>query len=418
MRFSAPRGTKDILPEEIKTYRDLEEKARDIFNYFNYKELRTPIFEDEKLFLRSLGQTTEIVQKQLFKLKSNSEDKSDFALRPEATASIVRAYLEHNLDKKDGFSKYFYIGPMFRGERPQKGRLREFHHIGAEAIGASNPYLDVEIINLAVRLLDKFGVEGYKLKINNLGCSKDRIKWSHLLKSVLKDRIKDFCELCQERFERNVFRVFDCKNESCRKILNNIKLDENHICSECDNHFQKVLNTLKLLKIPVEISPFLVRGLDYYTGTVFEITHSSLGSQDAIGAGGRYDNLISQLGGPNLGAIGFALGMERILLAIKEKIKIPDSLDVFIVALDKETYEKSFVLLNKLRCENISCDIDYEQSSLKSQLRSANKAGAKFVIIIGEEEVRTDTVSLKEMSSGKQEKISSDQIIEELRNRL
>jgi histidyl-tRNA synthetase len=418
MKFSAPRGTKDILPEEVKSYRDLEEKARSTFKYFNYKELRTPIFEDEKLFLRSLGQTTEIIQKQLLKLKSNSEDESDFALRPEATASIVRAYLEHNLDKKDGFSKYFYIGPMFRGERPQKGRLREFNHIGAEAIGATNPYLDVEIISLATKLLDDFGVEEYKLKINNLGCAQDKSKLSKLLREEMKNKIKNLCVLCQDRFDRNVFRILDCKNESCKEILKNLKLKEKHICVDCDDHFQKVIKILKASKIPLEISPFLVRGLDYYTGTVFEITHSSLGSQDALGAGGRYDNLISQLGGPNLGAIGFALGVERILLAINKKIEFSDSLDAYIISLDKKAYEKSFLLLNKLRSENISCDIDYEEASLKSQMRSANKAGAKFAIIIGEEELKTDTVSLKEMLSGKQEKIKTDQIIKELKKRL
>jgi len=416
MKFSAPRGTKDILPQESRIYHDLEQKSRRIFKHFNYKELRTPIFEDEKLFQRSLGQTTDIVQKQLFKLKTEGE--SEFVLRPEATASIVRAYIEHNLQVKDGFSKFFYIGAMFRGERPQKGRLRQFNHIGAEAIGASNPYLDAEIISLAIKLIDKFGVKGYKLKINNLGCAKDKLKLSELLREALEDKIGSFCDLCQNRLNRNVFRILDCKNEKCIAQLKKLKLKENHICKDCENYFESVLKTLKSLKISFEVSPFLVRGLDYYTGTVFEITHNALGSQDALGAGGRYDNLISQLGGPNLSAIGFALGVERVLLSIKKEIDIPEVLDAYIVALDREAYDKGFLLLNGLRAEKICCDINYEQASLKSQMRSANKLGAKFVILIGEEEIKSDSVSLKDMTSGKQEKIKSSQIIGEIKKRI
>ena len=415
MKFTAPRGTKDILPQEAKIYQKLEKKARLTFKHFNYMEVRTPLFEQAKLFQRSIGQTTELVQKQL--LKVNTEGESEFALRPEATASIVRAYIEHNLHSKEGFSKYFYIGPMFRGERPQKGRLRQFNHIGAEAIGAINPYLDAEIIFLAIKLIEDFGVQGYKLKINNLGCAKDKLNWSKLLKSSSKGKVGNLCQACQNRFERNVFRILDCKNENCREIVKSIELKEKHVCAECETHFQEVLKILKSLNIKFEISPFLVRGLDYYTGTVFEITHGSLGSQDAIGAGGRYDSLIKDLGGPNVGAIGFALGVERILLSIK-KPDIKDSLTAYIVTLDKKSYEKGFNLLNKLRCENISCDIDFEKASLKSQMRSANKAGVKFVIIIGDEEIKSDTVTLKEMSSGKQEKVKSNQIVSEIKKHL
>lgn len=419
MKFSVPRGTKDILPQEAKLYHDLEEKARYFFNIFNYKEIRTPIFEEAKLFQRSLGQTTEVVNKQLIRLKAqgDGEDLDEFVLRPEATASNARVYIEH-IHPKEGFGKFFYIGPMFRGERPQKGRLREFTHIGAEAMGVSNPYLDAEIISLAVMIIGNFGVEGYNLKINNLGCIKDKEKWSKLLKSALKDKIKNFCDPCQKRYNRNVFRILDCKNEKCKDALKNIKLKDDHICPDCKDYFQKVKKTLDILKIRYIEDPFLVRGLDYYTRTVFEITHSSLGSQDALGAGGRYDNLISQLGGPDLGAVGFALGLERVILTIKKKTDIPDTKFVYIVSLDEKAYEKGFLLLDKLRKEGISCDINYEGSSLKSQMRSANKAGAKFAIIIGEEEIKSNAVSVKDMSTGKQERINSNQIVDELKNKL
>ncbi|MFH1655484.1 MAG: histidine--tRNA ligase [Candidatus Omnitrophota bacterium] len=417
MKFSAPRGTKDILPHEAKICHELERRARHIFANFNYNEIRTPIFEDVGLFNRSLGQNTDIVEKQLLRLKS--EGKNEFVLRPEATASIVRAFIEHDIPVKETFSKYFYIGPMFRGERPQKGRLREFFHIGAEAIGISNPYLDSEVISLAINLMKGFGIEEYKLKINNLGCKKDKEKWSKLLRAALKDKIEDFCGLCKKRFDRNVFRILDCKNKNCKETLKNLELAENHICSDCADYFKRVLINLKTLGIAYELSPFLVRGLDYYTGTVFEITHRALGSQDALGAGGRYDNLMSQLGGPDLGATGFALGLERIILALKKKPDTPDAIDAYLIALDKQVYQPAFLLLDKLRKEKISSDINYyERASLKSQMRSANKAGAKFVIIIGDEEIKTGSVSLKDMSTGKQEKIKSEQIIKELKKRL
>jgi len=416
MKFLAPRGTKDILPKEASFYQELEQASRQIFFNYNYKEFRTPIFEDIKLFQRTLGQTTDVVQKQLLTLKNEGED--EFALRPEATASIVRAYIEHDLHLKEGFSKYFYVGPMFRGERPQKGRLREFHHIGAEAIGSLNPYLDAEMISLAVKLIESFGIEGYTLNINNLGCSKDKENWSKLLRAALKDKIDNFCGLCQDRFQRNVFRILDCKNEVCKEALKKISLKENHICSSCQDHFATVQEALKNLKINFKVSPFLVRGLDYYTRTVFEITHGSLGSQDALGAGGRYDNLISQLGGPDLSAVGFALGVERMFLANKKIKETKDSINAYFITLDKEASKKGFLLLNNLRNENISCDMNYEEASLKSQMRSANKSGAKFVVIIGEDELKNDSVTLKDMSSGNQEKIKTNQLVNELKNKL
>jgi histidyl-tRNA synthetase len=416
MRFSAPRGTKDIFPNEARFYHSLEEKARHVFKAFNYLECRTPMFENVKLFQRSLGQDTDVVQKQLLRLKSYGKD--ELVLRPEATASIVRAYIEHNIYKKEGLSKYYYIGSMFRGERPQKGRLREFTHIGAEVIGVSNPYLDVEIIALAVKLIREFGIQGYTLNINNLGCNKDKEKWSKFLRIALKDKINSFCELCNKRFTRNIFRILDCKNDNCRSILRKIKLEKNYLCLNCQEYFQIVLEELTNLKIAYKVSPFLVRGLDYYTRTVFEITHSSLGSQDALGAGGRYDNLLKQLGGPDLSAVGFALGLERILLTIKEKKEIFQPLDVYLVTLDSQSFKKGFLLLSKLRDEDIACDINYQNTSLKSQMRLASKISAKFVIIIGEEEIKGNFFILKNMASGKQEKINSSQIITELKKRL
>jgi histidyl-tRNA synthetase len=416
MKFSTPRGTKDILPAEIALWNKIENTCRELFRIFSYREIRTPIFEESTLFSRSLGTTSEIVQKQM--LQVAAEKEKGFALRPEATAAIVRAYLEHNLDKEEGFVKLFYIGPMFRGERPQKGRLRQFHHIGVEAIGLTNPLLDAEIISLATGILDKIGISGYQLKINSLGCLKDKENFSKMLREALKAKAKELCPDCQDRFKRNIFRVLDCKQEGCKSVVAGLKLNGEYLCPDCQNYFTAVQKNLRLLKIPFTVSFTMVRGLDYYTQTVFEISHPELGSQDALGAGGRYDNLVKELGGPALGAMGFAFGFERILLALKDQaIQLPGP-DLFIANLGPDTQEKAFLLLDSMRKAGISCSMDYSQSSLKSQLRQANDQKARLVAILGEDEIKNQEVALKDMSTGTQEKIKEANIIETIRGKL
>jgi len=418
MSLKAPRGTKDILPSDIPSWNSIEEEARRLFQIYGYNEIRTPIFEQKDLFSRSLGEASDIVQKQLLTL--STEKTKVLSLRPEATASIVRAYLEHSLHKKTKFAKLCYIGPMFRGERPQKGRLRQFHHIGAEAIGLSSPYLDVEIISLANNLLANLGIRDYKLKINNLGCFKDRKKLAGILRKILKSKVPELCENCQDRFDRNVLRIFDCKNDKCKRVVQGLKLNSNeYLCQECQVYFNEVLEGLDTLNISYEVSCYLVRGLDYYTRTVFEIIHPDLGSQDAIGAGGRYDSLVKDLGGPELGAVGFAFGLERMLLVMpKKETHSIGSLDTYVVTIGQKAQKKVIKIVHSLRQAGISCDTDYEQISLKSQMRSADKLKAKFVILLGEDEIKKKIVALKDMSSGTQEEIRQDNLVETIKDKL
>lgn len=417
--FKSPLGMKDILPDEAYLWQDIENKAKEIFCIYGYAPIATPILEDSRLFNRTLGSETEIVKKQMFLVKRTHEE---YCLRPEGTAAIARAYLENNLEKKAGFTKFYYIGPMFRAERPQKGRLRQFHHIGVEAIGANSPCIDSEVISLADSILRELGIDGCKIKINSLGCLKDKSTLAKILSAALKDKIKNLCDDCRQRLGRNVFRILDCKNEACKKVVCELGLDyETYLCGDCLGHFQAVKQNLDNINVAYTYEAALVRGLDYYTRTVFEITHSSsgLGSQDAIGAGGRYDNLISELGGPQLGAVGFALGIERMLLAINKKAQLPSqNLQVFIVTLGNKAKKEGFVLLNRLRKEGIPSEIDYEDKSLKAQMRLSNDKGVRFAGLLGENELEKKVVTLKDMKLGTQEEINIDTFIEELKTKL
>jgi histidyl-tRNA synthetase len=410
--FKRIPGTKDILPEETSSWQTVEARARRIFSFYNYREIRTPIIEEASLFNRTLGSTTEIVQKQMF-LIHNQQDT--YVLRPEGTASIVRSYLENNLEKTNGFIKLYYIGPMFRLERPQKGRLRQFHHIGAEAIGSSSASLDIEVISLAVHLLKSFGITGYQLKINSLGCPKDKQTLVEALKNNLSGKLTQLCEDCQLRAKNNILRILDCKNEVCQKIVKTLGLERSHLCPDCLKHFEEVKYGLINLNIPFQVTPQLVRGLDYYNRTVFEITHKDLGSQDAIGAGGRYNNLVQELGGPDLGAIGFAFGVERLLL-------VPNTLEqdtpkklIYLITLGDAAKSTGIKILNHLRNAEISAEMDHLNKSLKGAMRAANDAGAIFVLILGDDELAKNTITVKDMASGTQKQINIQNLIEELK---
>ncbi|MBI4707795.1 MAG: histidine--tRNA ligase [Candidatus Omnitrophica bacterium] len=406
-------GTKDILPDEVVLWQQIEQTIRQVFSLYNYKEIRPPVIEDAALFNRSLGESAEIVQKQMF-LIHNKEDT--YALRPEGTASVVRSYIENNLDKTNGFLKLYYVGPMFRFERPQKGRLRQFHHIGCEVIGSLDPDLDVEVISLANTLLTRFGISGYKIKINSLGCQKDKAKFNTNLQSALKDKINALCEDCQVRYQKNPLRILDCKNEECQKIVRGLDIYETYLCPECKDHFAKVREGLDVLKVNYEVVPYLVRGLDYYTGTVFEISHPDLGAQDALGAGGRYNNLVKELGGPDLGAIGFAFGVERLLLCMQNAaVKTQKSNLVYIISLGQTARKETIKLLDLLRKNDIIADIDYENKSLKAAMRKANDLGAKFVLIVGDDELKKGVVMLKDMQKGEQKEVNFSDLLKELK---
>lgn len=413
--FKSVRGTKDILPADTSAWQEIENTARRVFSCYGFDEIRTPIIEESALFNRSLGSSTEIIQKQMFLIQRDSDS---FALRPEATACVVRAYIENDLDKKSGFSKFYYIGPMFRAERPQKGRLRQFHHLGVEAIGSVSPYLDIEIISLAGYLLQEIGIAGFKIKINSLGCAEDKKNLAVSLRFKLKDKLDKLCEGCRERFKNNVFRILDCKNESCHAVVESLGLQNDHLCNDCKEHFLKVKSGLDATGVNYEVVPCLVRGLDYYTRTVFEITHADLGSQDALGAGGRYDSLVSELGGPQLGAMGFALGEERLLLARPQGARAATGSPVFVVTLGETAKQEAVLLLDNLRRCGIRCDTDYEDKSLKAQMRQANNLNASFVLIIGDDELKKRVVVIKDMKTGAQEEVASDKITEVVKERI
>lgn len=411
--FKKVPGTKDILPGETAWWLKIEESSRRIFSLYNYQEIRPPLIEDVGLFNRSLGESAEIVQKQMFLVKNNEDT---YALRPEGTASIVRAYLENNLDKTNSFIKLYYTGAMFRLERPQKGRLRQFNHLGCEVIGSYLPQVDAEVISLGERILTECGITGYKIKINTLGCAEDKRKFSAVLKEKLKGNASQLCQDCLTRFERNIFRVLDCKNEGCRKVIQGLNLSGSHICAQCSDHFKQVREALDSLKINYEVDPCLVRGLDYYTRTVFEFVHRDLGpQQDALGAGGRYDNLVKDLGGPEKGAVGFAFGMERMSLVHSPEFIVDSKKLVYIITMGDAAKKEGIKLLDFLRQAGICADTDYEGRTLKGAMRQANDLKVRHVLMIGDDELKKNIVTLKDMASGQQREIKSADLIGELK---
>lgn len=423
--FKAPRGTEDVLPERWALWRKLEEAGRKEFELCGYYEIRTPIFEDTRLFVRSIGEATDIVEKEMYTF-ADSEDSS-ITLRPESTAPVMRAYLEYELHKTKKFQKFYYIGPQFRKERPQAGRLRQFHQMGLEAVGASDPLLDVETISVATRIFDRIGLKGYTVKINSIGCEKCRPVFRSILKEKLCEHEKALCELCQSRLNRNVFRILDCKNEKCKTISHHMPSINDYLCGECQTHAKSVREALLEIGIPYIVDAHLVRGLDYYTKTVYEITHSSLGARDAICAGGRYDNLISDIGGPSIGSVGFAIGMEATILAlenvtakknklINQEICGPSPM-VYIVSIGEETRKQCFSLLNLLRRSNISADFDYEGRSPKAQMRTANKLGVKHVIVLGPDEMARGDIKIKIMETSEEISLKQSEVLKWFLNR-
>jgi histidyl-tRNA synthetase len=409
MKYRSIKGTRDILPALTPDWRRIEEASRKIFGLFGYREIRTPVIEETALFTKSVGEDTDIVKKEMFSFTDRGE--RNISLRPEGTAPIVRAYLENSLDRIDPFQKLYYIGPMFRAERPQAGRMRQFHQIGIEAIGSTSFALDAEVIGVMIKLLDACGIKNYRLKLNNLGCADDKKKLSKALKGIFSDKAnqKLLCEDCRRRAKTNPVRILDCKVESCKAAVREQFKKIDFLCGDCKAHFTDAAGYLKLLKIPYAVDPFIVRGLDYYTRTVFEVSCDGLGAQNAIGAGGRYDNLISEMGGPELGACGFALGVERMMMVIDARkdppARQPDGIKVFIATLGAAANEKGFALLDEIRNAGISADTDYRSGSLKSQMRAADSMGAKFVVIIGDDEIAKGEATLRNMATKEQQNV-------------
>jgi histidyl-tRNA synthetase len=410
------KGTQDILPAEANMWQSVERISRNLFSLYGYREIRTPIIEETRLFARSVGKETDIVKKQMYSFLDRGN--RNISLRPEETASVVRAYIENRLDNTEGFVKLYYMGPMFRSERPQAGRFRQFSQIGVEAIGSCSTYLEAEIIILLNNLLKEFGLTEYRFNINSLGCEKDKSGIINILKKELKSKMNSLCEDCKAKYKTNILRILDCKHASCRKAAGAISV-KGVLCRDCDEKFLSLQKILKSDNIEFTIMPTLVRGLDYYTGLVFEVSAPSLGAQDAIAAGGRYDNLVSDLGGGKQDAIGFAIGVERviqILSSIKAAAVTSKGVSLFIATIGKEAYREGFDILSGLRREGITSDIDYQQKSLRAQMRYADKIRAEYVLILGEDELKDRKAVLKNMSDSSQVEINLNSIVEEIKS--
>jgi histidyl-tRNA synthetase len=409
------KGFKDILPPETRQWIMLEESAREVLEAFGFSEIRVPILEKTELFSRSIGEVTDIVEKEMYTFEDRSGDS--ITIRPEATASIARAYIEHKMYAADPIAKLYSIGPMFRHERPQKGRHRQFHQINVEVFGISHPMIDAEVMAIAMYYLSIVEGKGCTLQINSLGCPRCRLPYKETLRVFLRDHLSHLCRDCRRRMEQNPLRAFDCKVQGCQEVMKEAPRVGDYLCPECTEHFAGVRSYLEILGVPYEINPRMVRGLDYYTKTAFEVVAGGLGAQNAVAAGGRYDHLVAELGGPDIPGIGFAIGMERLLLILPNE---PRSLgpSLFIAALGEGPQGEAFSLSYKLNQAGVRTMIDYEGRSLKAQMRRADKFAARYVLIIGEDEQRTGQAILRDMQEGKQEEIPLPSIFEEMVRRV
>lgn len=404
--IKAITGTKDILPSEISRWKYLENILQEKFSCFNYKEIKTPVFEETSLFARSIGEETDIVSKEMYTFTDRSQ--TSLTLKPEMTASVVRSFIEHSLGKQQPLNKFFYISPMFRQERPQAGRFRQFHQFGAEAIGSDSTLLDAEIIQVSYDILKNLGLKDIHVKINSLGILESREKYKNHLKEFLKDKKDKLSEESRKRFDTNILRIFDSKNENDQKIIEDAPALIDYLDKESKNDFEEVKNLLDKINIPFEVDLKLVRGLDYYTKTTFEIVSGKVGSQSALVGGGRYDLLIQQLGGNDTPAVGFAAGMERILLACENEnsFEVPEkNIDLYIVRIDNNLIYKTFEAASFLRRKKLIVELDYLERSVKSQMREANKLNSKYVLFVGGEEFTQGNYKLKNMKSGEEKLI-------------
>lgn len=410
-QLQALRGTQDILPNDIYKWSYMENIIRDLCALYGYGEIRTPIFEETKLFLRGIGDTTDVVTKEMYTF----EDRGgrSITLRPENTASAVRAFLEHKLYGDQGVHKLFYIGAMFRYDRPQAGRYREFHQFGVEILGASSPLADVEVIVLAYRLFQKLGLQNLELRINSIGDKNCRNAYKKELISYYESQKDMLCEDCKQRLYKNPLRLLDCKEDNCKILAKNAPVITNYLCEECHNKFEKVKSGLTALHISYVVDPGLVRGLDYYTNTAFEIQYPPLGAQSAICGGGRYDKLVEEMGGPDVPGIGFAVGLERLLLALEGQNLIPNcpqKSSVYIVALGEKAEIEGLKIQGELREKGVMTYMDLQEKSLKGQMKQAGKVQSIYAVIIGENEIEQGKATVKHMQTGEQSEISFSQV--------
>jgi len=405
MELQAPKGTKDMLPEDAYKWQYIEGTFREVAKAYGIREIRTPVFEHTELFLRGVGDTTDIVQKEMYTF--NDKGNRSITLKPEGTAPAVRAFIENRLFNEAQPTKLYYVTPAFRYENVQKGRLRQFHQCGLEMFGSKEPSMDAEVIKVAIDTLNKLGLKSLSLHINNLGCPTCRTKYNEALKKFLQENYDDLCKTCKSRFEKNPMRILDCKEKKCNVITKNAPIILDYVCEECDTHFTKVKEYLDILGIPYEVDPGIVRGLDYYTKTIFEIISSDF----TVCGGGRYDKLIEELGGPDMPAVGFGMGEERLIMTLdNENIGIPKEnlFDLYIGARGDEERKVAFKLASDLRVLGVKCEINHMGRSVKAEMKYANKLGASFTTILGEDELISKKINLKKMSDGEIFEVSLD----------
>lgn len=412
--INIPKGTKDILPKDAFRWRFVEETARRTAEEFNVKEIRTPVFEHTEVFARGVGDTTDIVNKEMYTFLDKGG--RSVTLKPEGTSAVVRSLIENGLFNETLPLKLYYITPCFRYERPQAGRLREFHQFGVEIFGGEGADTDAEVILLAKTFLERVGVTGLSLNINSIGCKTCRAEYNAALREYLQSREGELCPLCRERAEKNPLRVLDCKDENCKKVTADAPRILDYLCEDCKAHFEKVKSLLSACGVEYNIDPDIVRGLDYYTKTVFEFVSSAIGAQGTVCGGGRYDGLVESMGGPALCGAGFGLGLERLLLLMENlgaAVPPARSVALYIAPMGERAYEKAFSLAYALRKKGVSAETDHAGRSLKAQMKYADKIGAENVIVLGENELDAGEAEVKRMRDGEKRKIALDRIGEE-----
>ncbi|RJQ51323.1 MAG: histidine--tRNA ligase [Nitrospiraceae bacterium] len=415
MKYKTLKGLQDILPPDISVWQHIEAAARGIFRAYGYQEIRLPILEATDIFIRSIGETSDIVEKEMYTFPDKGG--RSVTMRPEGTAPFVRAYVEHHLYNNPSPQKYYYMGPMFRYERPQAYRYRQFCQIGAEAMGVEDPKLDAEVISMLAKILAVIGLERLNFEITSIGCKNCRPSYREALKVFLRGRLSSFCGDCQRRFDSNPLRVLDCKVPECISARQGSPPVIEYLCADCKTHFEGLEHNLNLLGVPHTVNPNLVRGLDYYTKTAFEVSSESLGAQKAVAAGGRYDGLVDEFGGPPTPGIGFALGMERIIPLVKDSLKPSGGPDLFICCMGREASEEALSLAEQLRTRGLWVEINYDNASLKSQMRKANRMGAENIFVIGEDELKNKQGVLKNMTDKSEININllSDEFIKAMK---
>lgn len=420
MELRAPKGTKDVVPQESYKWHYIENAIRSVCAAFGYREVRTPVFEHTELFLRGVGDTTDIVQKEMYTFLDKAG--RSLTLKPEGTASVVRQFIENKLFADPQPTKMYYLNfPVFRYEKPQAGRLREHHQFGVEVFGAPNASADAEIIAVALALYKRLGVVDLALNINSIGCPACRPAYNEALKAYFAEHLESMCENCRTRFDKNPLRLLDCKEEKCKTFTSKAPVIIEHLCDDCSSHFRQLQEYLQALRITYSINPYIVRGLDYYTKTVFELISTNIGAQGTVCGGGRYDKLIAELGGSDLPGVGFGMGMERLLMVMEGQglcIPKPSQFDVYVCTMGEEPKLAGFALAGELRLNNIKTECDHANRSMKAQFKYADKLGCRYVAIIGGDEYAAGVVKLKDMISGEETPVAMGECVKRLKEVL